>query len=354
MVAPSYAIASHLARRRRLVLAGSARSCLGGPPILCVFRSDARRKRNQRGRLRRSDRYFLGLDGGATRCRARLRDSAGAVLAQAAGPAANIYVDFAGALDVAAALIGETLAQAGLAQARLAPGGARQIAVGVGLAGLSTPVQAAQIVARLEGLDGVAQACAANDAVTACLGAHAGADGGIVIAGTGSAAIARVGARQSVVGGRGFLLGDDGSAARIGAAALRAALRAFDGLGPATPLTRQLMARFDDDAGAALQWALTARPSDYGALAPLALDAARQGDEVARPIVAAAAAAIAALTQAIQRLGAERIALVGGLGDGIRPHLSAELAATLREPLFDATDGAILLAGGVLPEHGRD
>jgi len=38
--------------------------------------------------------------------------------------------------------------------------------------------------------------------------------------------------RESVIGGRGFLLGDDGSAARIGADAVRAALRAHDGLGP--------------------------------------------------------------------------------------------------------------------------
>jgi glucosamine kinase len=68
-----------------------------------------------------------------------------------------------------------------------------------------------------------------------------------------------------------------------------------------------------------------------------------------RPIVEAAAAALAALTRAVRALGADRVALVGGLAQNIRPLLPADLAQVLREPLFDATDGAILLAGGILP-----
>ncbi len=299
----------------------------------------------ERGQLAQGDQYFLGIDGGATRCRARLRDSSGAMLAQSSGPAANIYVDYAGALAVVRSVISAALDQAGLS-----PVGSRRVAVGLGLAGLSTGAEVARIIADLSAFDGLAAVRAANDAVTACLGAHRGADGGIVIAGTGSAALARVGGRESVIGGRGFLLGDDGSAARIGADAVRAALRAFDGLGPSTPLTRSVMAGFADDANVAVKWALTAKPSDYGVFAPLVLDAAGAGDEVGRPIVEAAAFALAALARATQRLGVERIALVGGLSKSIRPRLPVELAAILREPLFDATDGAILLAGGVLPD----
>jgi glucosamine kinase len=295
--------------------------------------------------LAAGDPFFLGIDGGATRCRARLRDCRGAMLAQTVGPAANIYVDYASALAVVRAVIAAAVDQAGLGSSD-----SRRVALGLGLAGLSTGAEAARIAADLSAPDGLASVRAANDAVTACLGAHAGADGGIVIAGTGSAGIARVRGRESVIGGRGFLLGDDGSAARIGADAVRAALRAHDGLGPSTPLTRAIMQNFADDAHAATQWALTAKPSDYGAFSPLALDAAGQGDAVARPIVAAAAAALAALTRAVQALGADRVALVGGLSQSIRAHLPADLADILREPLFDAADGAILLAGGVLPD----
>jgi glucosamine kinase len=290
------------------------------------------------------ERFFLGIDGGATRCRARLRDCAGAMLAQAVGPAANIYLDYAGALAVVHSTIIDALQQAGLERA------APRLVLGLGLAGLSTGADAARIVADLAALDGVEAVRAANDAVTACLGAHAGADGGIVIAGTGSAGIARLGGREIVIGGRGFLLGDDGSAARIGADALRAALRACDGLGPATPLTKALMWQFADDPHVALQWALTAKPSDYGAFAPAVLEAAGKGDAVGRAIVGAAAAALAALAGAVRELGAQRVALVGGLAESIRPHLPPDLNADLLRPRFDATDGAILLAGGVLPD----
>ena len=134
-----------------------------------------------------------------------------------------------------------------------------------------------------------------------------------MIAGTGSAAVARVGGRETVIGGRGFLLGDDGSAARVGAEAIRAALRAHDGVGPASPLTDEVMRRFGDDPLAATQWALTAKPAGYGAFMPLVFERAAAGDPVAQTIVAAAARAIDALIAATRALGADRVALVGGL-----------------------------------------
>ena len=40
---------------------------------------------------------FIGVDGGATRCRVRVRDSEGRALAEALGEAsANVHVDFRG------------------------------------------------------------------------------------------------------------------------------------------------------------------------------------------------------------------------------------------------------------------
>jgi glucosamine kinase len=96
-------------------------------------------------------------------------------------------------------------------------------------------------------------------------------------------------------------------------------------------------------------WATTAKPGDYGAFAPLVLEAAAAGDRVASPIVDAAAQAIGALAHAIEALGASRIAMVGGLGAAIRPFLPPKLNHKLTEPLFDPTDGAVLLAGGSLP-----
>ncbi len=292
-------------------------------------------------RLQAGPRFFLGVDGGATRCRARLRDAAGAFLAEVEGPAANVYVDFEGAIATARAEIEATCAKAGIGAADRP-----RLALGLGLAGLSSADDARRVESRFTGMGGVR---AANDAVTACRGAHGGADGALVISGTGSAAIARVRGREIVIGGRGFLIGDDGSAARVGADAIRAALRAHDGLGPTSPLTQEVMRRFRDDPLVAIQWAIGAKPSGYGAFSPLVFQRAGEGDEIALAIVRAAARAVDALIRAVQALGAERVAVVGGLSGAIRPYLEAASQAALRRPLFDAADGAILLAGGVLP-----
>jgi glucosamine kinase len=287
-----------------------------------------------------SPRWWLGVDGGATRCRARVRDAAGVVLAEDEGEAANIHVDFDSAVEVVRSIASEALRKAGLE-----PAASSRVAIGLGLAGLSDAADAAKAAAAFPGY---ALARAANDATTACIGAHAGADGGIVIAGTGSAAIACVAGVETVIGGRGFALGDGGSGAHIGLDALRAASLAFDGLGPRTALVDEILNDFDGDIVRMVRWSRSAKPGDYGAFAPLVFRWAGKADPVALHVVASAARAVGALARRVVSLGAERVALVGGAGEALRPYLDDEIDALMKRPLYDATDGAILMAGGVV------
>jgi glucosamine kinase len=283
---------------------------------------------------------FLGGDGGATHCRVRLRDADGKLLAEASGAAANIHVDFATAIEAMRAAVDEVLAKAGLGD-----GHRETIALGFGLAGFKQGSDQTRVAAAFPGFRLVG---AANDATTACIGAHAGADGGLVIAGTGSAAIARVGPRETIIGGRGFALGDDGSGSHIGLEALRSAMRAHDGLAPASLLTADILAEFGGDPVAMMNWALQAKPGDFGAFAPRVFERAAGLDPVAREIVERAARAIGALTRGVVALGAKRIALVGGVGEALRPYFEPDIAARLSPPLHDPTDGAILFIGGVV------
>jgi glucosamine kinase len=284
--------------------------------------------------------WYVGVDGGATRCRARLRDAAGAVLAESEGDAANIHVDFASAVSVMRSTVRKALSRAGLAS-----GDSARVAVGLGLAGLSDATDAAHVERAFSGY-GLARA--ANDATTACIGAHAGADGGLVIAGTGSAAIARVAGAETIVGGRGFALGDAGSGAHIGLQALRAATLAVDGLGPRTGLTDEILGHFDRDVVRMVRWARSARPGEYGSFAPTVFRCAAKADSIAVTIVASAGRAVGALTLRVVALGAGRVALVGGVGEALRPYLDRVIAELLQRPLYDATDGAILMAGGAV------
>ena len=275
-----------------------------------------------------------------THCRARLRAADGTALAEASGAASNIHVDFAAAVAAMRAVVDEVLAKAGLGDVRRGA-----IALGFGLAGFKQGSDQTRVAAAFPGFRLV---CAGNDATTACIGAHAGADGGLVIAGTGSAAIARVGGQETIIGGRGFTLGDDGSGSHIGLDALRSAMRAYDGLAPASALTDDILAEFDADPVAMMNWARDAKPGDFGAFAPRVFEHAAGRDPIALGIVNAAARAIGALTRGVVALGAEQVAMVGGVGEALRPYFEPEIAARLSPPLYDPTDGAILFVGGVI------
>jgi glucosamine kinase len=283
---------------------------------------------------------YLGVDGGATRSRARLRDADGKPLAEATGSAANIHVDFDAAAAALRALVDEVLGKAGRNRAD-----AGSISVGLGLAGFKGESDEARVAAALPGF---LRVHAGNDATTACIGAHAGADGGLIIAGTGSAAIARVRNKETIIGGRGFALGDDGSGSHIGLDAMRAAMRAYDRIGPASALTDDLVAQFNNDPVAMMNWALSAKPGDFGGLAPRVFEHAASQDPIALGIVRTAARAIGVLTRSVVALGAERVALVGGVGEALRPYFEPDIAARLQPPLYDPTDGAILFVGGAV------
>src|SRR6516164_9340077 len=84
-----------------------------------------------------------------------------------------------------------------------------------------------------------------SDAVIAHAGALDGQPGVVLIAGTGVVALA-IGADGALrtADGWGPWLGDEGGGAWIGAAGLRAALRAHDGRGPSTALLDAARARF--------------------------------------------------------------------------------------------------------------
>ena len=64
-------------------------------------------------------------------------------------------------------------------------------------------------------------------------------------------------------------------------------------------------------------------------------------------------APIGVLTRGVVALGAERVALVGGVGEALRPYFEADIAGWLKPPLYDPTDGAILFVGGAVAPQGE-
>jgi len=276
---------------------------------------------------------FLGIDGGGSRCRARIREVRGKILGEALGGPANIYQDF----DAAIAMIVATAREAA-GQARLDIG---KLHAGLGLAGIVTSIGAERITgAHLP----FASVVAENDAYAACMGAFGGGDGGIVIAGTGSIGFARAAGEGVMVGGWGFQLGDHGSGAWLGHHAVRRVALAMDGLLQPTRLINEVQSRTGTSRLKLSRWSETAKPKDYAQFAPLVFECAAQGDVQAMMIVIEGAAAISNLGRALMARGAKQLCLLGGLAPAYPPYLDADVKHVLVNPKADAVDGAIMMA----------
>jgi glucosamine kinase len=283
-----------------------------------------------------SDPLFLGVDGGGTGCRARVEDGDGTVLGSGiAGPATTRL-----GIEQAMASV-ETACRAALEEAGIAFEEAGHVHCGIGLAGMGRKGAREALEARAHPFASIAFA---TDGLVACIGAHSGADGGIVIVGTGSFGLARVDGREVRVGGYGFPISDEGSGADLGLQSIRLALRALDGRIDRTPLLTSVLARFKDDPFEAVAWMDRATATDYATFAPLVMRHADDGDPVGRRIVQGAAEQIDGLVRALVERGAPRIALIGGLSSAIEPWLAPDVRRRLKPLDGDAVSGAIRLA----------
>ena len=280
---------------------------------------------------------FLAVDGGGTGCRARLETADGMVLGHGlAGPAATRF-----GIEASWGAI-QTAFYNAFAEAGLALDGSRTIHAGIGVAGFQRPGASQALAAQPNPFTSLRFAA---DSEIACLGAHNGADGAIVIIGTGSCGLARVGSHWLQVGGYGFPVSDEGSGAYLGLRVIRNALLAHDGRLQKTPLLNEVLDRFSHDPRNIIQWMDHATATDYASFAPIVVRHVEDGEPSARRIMQAAAAKIDAICRTLLDGGAPRLSLIGGLASVLENWLAPDLRRRLSPPLGDPLDGASLLAG---------
>ena len=280
--------------------------------------------------------YVLGVDGGGTGCRVRIEDAEGTVLGQGLSGPATTRLGIDAAWASIAKAFGAAIEETGFGPSEIAG-----IRAGIGLAGIGRK-------GALEALRAIAHPFASidfvSDGVGACLGAHSGQDGAIVIAGTGSIGLGFVEGRDLRVGGYGFPISDEGSGADLGLKAVQLALRAHDGRHERTALLAEVMQRFEGDPMEAVAWMDRASATDYAALAPMVMRHADQGDPAGRRIVQSAAEQIDTLVRVLFEKGAPRVTLLGGLASPLEPWLSPDVRRRLKPADGDAVSGAIILA----------
>ncbi|HET7273853.1 MAG TPA: BadF/BadG/BcrA/BcrD ATPase family protein [Longimicrobiaceae bacterium] len=240
-------------------------------------------------------RYVIGIDGGGTRTTLAIASEDGSEILRREGPPG--IVDPRAPEESAAALV--NLARAALADAGVQ---APVAAICAGLAGVGDP--AAREVVRLAMVRaGIAdRVLVVTDGETALEGALGSGAGILLVAGTGSIAYGRgEDGRVLRCGGWGAVVGDEGSGYMIGRQAMRAALRAVDGRGPATRLLDAVVASTGVDGPAGIpSWAGRNGKAEIARLASLTFELAGSGDAVALRIVENAASDLAAHAVALR------------------------------------------------------
>ena len=178
----------------------------------------------------------LGIDAGGSKTVALLADGSGRVISRAEGGGANLRVH--GELEVEKVLYGLL--------EKLDPQARRADALAIGIAGADRPEDGEVLRAILARLGFRDRVVVTNDARIAFVAGSPSRVGLALVCGTGSIAWGRNAAGEvGRAGGWGWHLGDEGSGFWIGVRAVREALRAADGRGPATRLQESLITHFE-------------------------------------------------------------------------------------------------------------
>ncbi len=206
--------------------------------------------------------FWVGVDGGGTHTRARIRNNAGKLLGEGRAAGSNLELGIALAHGHVLAAIDQARIDAGL------PRESEQ-RMGVGLA-LASAELADCYHAMLTMPFPFARVKLTSDAFGACLGAFDGQEGAILIAGTGSAGLIYREGRLRTCSGRGFPVSDLGSGAWLGLRAIQQSLLCHDGILPPSTLAVRLMDHFKRDQAEVVRWAAR-HPGRLWPLRPLGL-----------------------------------------------------------------------------------
>ena len=279
--------------------------------------------------------YILGIDGGGTSCRAAVADAGGRVLGRGKSGAANILTDPDNALIHIIGAARAAFEEAGIAASEIGSASAL-----LGLAGSNVGDAVHYVKERLP----FAKADIESDGLIALQGALGDRDGAVAILGTGSIYISRLGADIRYIGGWGFHIGDLGSGARLGHALLQESVLAFDHIHSSSPLTDLVMAEFNSDPRAVVEFARLARPGEFGRYAPKVFEFAGRDDPVAIALLRMSAQTIDEALDVVVSRGSRRLCLLGGLAPLYRPWLAERHQALFVEAEADALTGSVALA----------
>lgn len=292
--------------------------------------------------------FFIGIDGGASKCLVRLEDDAGKLLAQETSGPANIRISVAQAWESIYAALDKLLQPLSLSLKNKD----YQFHVGMGLAGCEIAHAYEAFIVHPHHFHTLV---VSSDAHIACLGAHKGKDGAIIIAGTGVVGYQIQQGKTAKISGWGFPHDDEGSGAWLGLEAVKMTLQSLDGRRPPSNMTNAIYSFFDKNHSRFVAWANNANSTAFAELAPLVIEQSQKGDQDAQTLLKLAAASLDKVSDALlaaQSNGSKPLhcVLLGGVAPFLAPSVGKKLQARLCESALPPDAGAVLLVRDYLKE----
>lgn len=302
-------------------------------------------------------KLVIGIDGGGTSTRLVLASDKGEVLGTGkAGPSNIDDIGVEKATENIRLCLNNVWQESGLTPRRVD-------AAFMGMAGVVSAAdrQLVRGIALDLDLAPIEQVGIDHDIRIALAGGLALKPGIVLIVGTGSSCYGRTSDETFCrVGGWGHLLDDEGSGYYLGVEAMKAVIRSIDGrLGP-TVLVEKINTALHIQDEQEIMLRLYHPPmsrADIAALAPVVLEAAMQGDEVANAILETGFAGSARLVEvAAKRLNfpgnKPYVTVTGGLAHSgsffkdalYKAILTRVPGAQIQEPILSPVMGAVLLA----------
>lgn len=312
--------------------------------------------------------YIIGIDGGATKTAGLLTDLDGYILnSQKSGPTNYRAQDLGKAIEALTNLVKDLVNPEGIYLSAIKY-------LVCGLAGVDRPSDKKRVQSALFQklkFSRSTKIILTNDLYIALIGAVKGRFGVAINSGTGAIAmgITKKG-EVARADGWGYILGDEGSGYWIGIQAIKASLRAYDGRGRRTRLSKAIKSHFglasveevldviyDSDGGL---------PPKVADLTPAVFKIAKEGDPIATDILQRAGVELGQTTCAvIKRLGLGNesfpVATLGGVlqhsqSNPVMEKLTKQIKemapyCSFIEPAYPPEIGAIMI--GLRKEYGE-
>lgn len=280
---------------------------------------------------------FLGIDGGGSKCRAVIYCPEQGVLGRGVSGPANVLRGIDKAIDHI-----EQATDIALQQAGLKADVKSQLIAGIGLAGLNLEACMQEM---LKWQHPFQLAYFTSDLHIACIGAHDGNDGAVIIAGTGSSGLVSVNGCLQEVGGHGFPVGDCGSGAWLGLKAVEVTLQALDGIKSETPMTSAILQFYQVETAIDLaQLVSQFLPVDYAKLAPLVIEQANNQDPHAMNLLQIGVDYLSAMALRLVEDREISLSLIGGLTPRMAEHFDHRVKSLISPAQHTPEIGAILFA----------